>query len=58
MNSFNSLVLIFVDWKKKAFRELPITKNKKKGFEILKFMDFHFKFVDFACRDSTLKCSF
>jgi hypothetical protein len=29
----------------------------KKGFEILKFVDFHFKFVDFACRDSTVKCS-
>jgi hypothetical protein len=30
---------------------------KKKSVEILKFVDFHFKFVDFACRDSTVKCS-
>ena len=37
---------------------MPITKNKKKGFEILKFVAFHFKFVDFVCRDSTVKCSF
>jgi hypothetical protein len=31
--------------------------NLKQSVEILKFVDFHFKFVDFACRDSTVKCS-
>jgi hypothetical protein len=35
-----------------------LVPTKKKGFEILKFVDFHFKFVDFVCRDSTVKCSF
>ena len=37
---------------------MSITKNKKKCFEILKFVDFHFKFVHFGCHDSTVKCSF
>ena len=56
-----SLVPIFLDWGKVAFRgivkfvDCRIQKIKKK-FEILKFMDFHFKFVDFACCDSTVKC--
>jgi hypothetical protein len=49
-----SLVPIFVDWGKKAFLgivkfvDCRLQKIKKKGFEILKFMDFHFKFVDFV----------
>ena len=53
-----------MDWGKKAFRgiikfvDCRLQKIKKKDFEILKFVDFHFKFVDFACRDSTVKCSF
>ena len=36
MNSFNSLLPIFVDWEKKTFRGLPITKNKKK---VLKYLN-------------------
>ena len=41
-------------------RELDDSVNViiQKNFEILKFVDFHFKFVDFACRNSTVKCSF
>ena len=91
-----SLVPIFVDWEKRYFVKLlnswiaDYKKNKKKGFEILKFVDVHFKLVDFAilypelsfllryttvrvsvagtttldrewdfaCRASTVKCSF
>jgi hypothetical protein len=58
-----SLVPIFVDSGKKAFRGIVKfvdcrLQKIKKGFEILKFVDFNFKFVDFACRDSTVKCSF
>ena len=52
---------IFVDWGKKAFRgivKFVDCQLQKKSFEILKFVDFHFKFVDFACHDSTVKCSF
>ena len=51
-----------MDWEKKAFRGIVKfvdcrLQKIKKGVEILKFVDFHFKFVDFACRDSTVKCS-
>ena len=59
-----SLVSIFVDWEKRTFRgivkfvDCRLKKIQKKGFEILKFMDFHFNFVDFAGRYSTVKCSF
>jgi hypothetical protein len=64
VNSFNFASTNFRGLGKKAFRgivkfmDCRLQKIKKKGFEILKFVDFHFKFVDFACRDSTVKCSF
>ena len=62
VNSFNFVGTNFRGLGKKAFRGIvkfvDCRLQKKKGFEILKFVDFHFKFVDFACRNSTVKCSF
>jgi hypothetical protein len=63
LNSFNFVGTNFCGLGKKRFRgivkfvDCRLQKLKKK-FEILKFVDFHFKFVDFACHDSMVKCSF
>jgi hypothetical protein len=62
VNSFNFIGTNFRGLGKKTFRGIVKfvdcrLQKLKKGFEILKFVDFHFKFVDFACRDSTVKCS-
>ena len=57
VNSFNFVGTNFRGLGKKRI-SWDSYKKFKKSFEILKFVDFHFKFVDFACRDSTVKCSF